>query len=199
MFERIGGGRTDLVFAFVTSCIIASGAIALLAANEQQRTETTTRRQTHFTLARGRVGRLTIGMTVDDVIALFGDQRVKQVDLQLEGMPTPALEIRLGNVSAAKASLVAELVSPTDNRIWRVKVFDRRFATSDGLGIGSTLGQILARHSVRMGVGEGSVGAIADDLQMTFDFSQWYPSVHVPASARATAVLVLLPPGELPK
>jgi len=29
--------------------------------------------QADFTLARGRVGRLKIGMTADEVVALFGD------------------------------------------------------------------------------------------------------------------------------
>ena len=198
MREHPNWCRTPLVF--VTGCIIASGSVVLsLATNEQQRSATTTQQQTHFTLARGQVGQLKIGITADEVIALFGNQRVKQVDLQLEGLPAPALEIRLGNVSAAKASLVAELFPPAENRVWRVSVFDRRFKTAAGLGIGSTLGQIRARHKVRIGVGEGSVGAFAEDLQMTFDFSQWYPSVHVPASARAKSVLVLLPPGELPK
>jgi hypothetical protein len=190
--------RTLLVC--VTSCLITSGAtVTPLATNEQQRSATTTHQQTNFILARGQVGQLKIGMTADEVVALFGNQRMKHVDLQLEGMPTPALEIRLGNVSAAKASLVAELFPPAENRVWRVSVFDRRFKTADGLGIGSTLGQIRARHKVRVGVGEGGVGASVEDLQMTFDFSQWYPSVHIPASARAKSVLVLLQPGELLK
>jgi hypothetical protein len=48
-----------------------------------------------------------------------------------------------------------------------------------------------------MTVGEGSVGASVEDLQMGFDFSQWYPSVRIPASARAESVLVLLPPGAI--
>ena len=49
--------------------------------------------QADFTLARGRVGTLTIGMTAEEVIGVFGKPRVKRVDLQREGMSTPALEI----------------------------------------------------------------------------------------------------------
>jgi len=112
---------------------------------------------------------------------------VKRVDLQLEGMPTPALEIRLGNLSAARASLTAELFPPAENRVWRVNVFDRRFRTAEGLGIGSTLGQIRAHHKVRILVGEGGVGAYVAELQMNFGFdSRWYPSVTFPASARCS-------------
>ena len=86
--------------------------------------------QADFTLARGRVGTLTIGMTAEEVIGVFGKPRVKRVDLQREGMSTPALEIRLGGLSAARASLTAELFPPAHNRVWRVSVLDRRFRTA---------------------------------------------------------------------
>ena len=41
---------------------------------------------TNFTLARGQVGALRIGITTDEVIELFGKARVKNVDLYLEGL-----------------------------------------------------------------------------------------------------------------
>ena len=152
------------------------------------------------TLARGQVGQLKIGMTVDEVTALFGNSHVKRVDLQREGMPTPALEIRLADHATARPSMIAEVFPPSQNRIWRVNVFDGRFRTSDGLGVDSTLAQIRAQHPVRILVGEGNVVAHVEGLQMSFDFgSRWYPSTDVPASARVVSVLILLPPAELPK
>ena len=156
--------------------------------------------QPNFTLARGRIGALRIGMTAAEMAALFGQERVKQVDLHLEGMSTPALEIRLGDVAASRPSMTAEVFPSSENRIWRVNVFDRRFRTEEGLGIGSTLAEIRSHHRVRMQVGEGNVEAHVDELQMSFDFgSRWYPSTRLPASARVSSVCVLLSPEELPR
>ena len=183
------------LLGFVTSCIIASGSVvAPLATNEQQRGAKTTQQRADFTLARGQVGRLRIGMTADEVVALFGQQSVKPVDLQLEGHPSPALELRLGNPSAVRASLTAELSQPTvGNRIFRVRVFDRRFRTADGLGVGSTLGQVRAHHQVQTVVGEDGVYAYVQELQMSFAFDSRRLSIHLPTSARIQSVLVLPP------
>jgi hypothetical protein len=149
---------------------------------------------TDFTLARGRVGPLRDGMTIEQITKLFGPQRVKEVDLHLEGESTPALEIRLDNPMTARASITAEYRPQPDGslRVWRVNVFDRRFRTADGLGVGSTLGEIRAHHEVQILVGEGIVVAHVDELDMSFNFGlTWYPSTHLPASARVVSVLVL--------
>src|SRR5436190_1408769 len=113
--------------------------------------------QGNYTLARGQVGPIRVGAIVDAVYAAFGREHIKEVDLRLEGMPSPALEIRLGDSSAQQPSLVAERFPPMPDRIWRVRVFDARFRTADGLGIGSTFGDVRARHPIqgRLGADEG--------------------------------------------
>jgi hypothetical protein len=166
--------------AFAAAFCVA-GAVAVDA---QQRAD--------FTLARGRIGRLKLAMTRDEVVALFGPSRVKDVDLRLEGMPAPALEIRVDSVSALHPSFTAE-ISQSDGRINRVRVFDRRFKTAEGLGVRSTFGEIRAHHRVSLDFGEGHLYGIVEELQMSFDFGFRF-SRQLPASARVQSVLVVLRP-----
>ena len=75
-----------------------------------------------------------------------------------------------------------------------------RSHAADGLGVGSTLGQVRAHHHVQTGVGEDGVYAYVQELQMSFAFDSRRLSIHLPTSARIQSVLVLPPvPGELPK
>ena len=180
-------------------CGLVVASVAALSSGTAQRAAGFAQQETIVTLARGRVGQLRLGMIAGEVVALFGRNRVKAVDLHREGGTTPALEVRLDSLTATKASLIAELFPVASNRVWRVRVFDSRFKTDEGLSIGSTLAEIQAHHKVRMLVGEGNVVAFAEDLQMSFDFSQWFPDVNIPPTARVESIIVLLPPSELPK
>jgi hypothetical protein len=153
--------------------------------------------QVDLNLAPGRVGALKIGMTADEVLGLFGQERVKRVDLRLEGGFSPALEIRLGSPSAPRPSLTAELLPPPANTVFRVNVFDRRFKTAHGLGVGSTFAEIRAHHEMRLVSGEGLDGVYVEELRMTFNFGALRDFPHIPASARVQSVLVL--PKAIPK
>jgi len=153
--------------------------------------------QGNYTLARGQVGPIRIGASVDAVNAAFGRDHIKEVDLRLEGMPSPALEIRLGDSSAQQPSLVAERFPSMPDWIWRVRVFDTRFRTADGLGIGSTFGDVRARHPIqgRLGADEGHIYAHVSDLELSFELDAAQPE-SVTDSTRVKSVLVVLPPNE---
>jgi hypothetical protein len=151
-----------------------------------------------FIMGRGYVGALKVGMRGDEVVALFGKQRVREFDLYTENPePERALEVRLGDVNAAMPSLVVRLTPATpgpivlsQKRVRGIEVHDARFRTADGLGIGSTLREISARHGAKVSDGEGSVGAVAQDLGMTFDFTMSERDGHIPPTARAESVWV---------
>lgn len=150
-----------------------------------------------FTLSRGRAGQLQIWMTVDQVVALYGQQAITPVDLHLEGESSPALQIQLDGATISHPSIIAEQFPPTPDRIWRVTVYDPRFRTNDGLGVGSTLADIRSKQNVVIEIGEGSVYGYAAALEMSFDFGgQWYPWTDLPPDATAQSVLIVVPPGE---
>src|SRR5215467_8718840 len=96
-----------------------------------------------FSMGPGYVGALKVGMRGDEVVALFGNQRVREFDLYTENPePERALEVRLDDVKAAMPSLVVRLTPATpgpivlsQKRVRGIEVHDARFRTADGLGI----------------------------------------------------------------
>jgi len=152
----------------------------------------------NFTMGRGYVGDLKVGMRGDEVVTQFGKDRVREVDVYTENPePVRALEVRLGSVNAERPSLEVGLEPGTpgpiilrEKRVGGIEVHDPRFKTADGLGVGSTLRQISARHRVKVGYGEGSLGGMVNDLGMTFDFTAYYGTGRVPPNARAESVFI---------
>ena len=112
-------------------------------------------------------------------VALFGKERARELDFYTENPePERALEVRLGDVNAVEPSLVVRLEPPApapivlrEKRVYGVTVHDAGFKTADGLGVGSTMRQISARHRVEVTYNDGALVAIAADLGMTFDFA----------------------------
>jgi hypothetical protein len=52
-------------------------------------------------LESGRAGQFELGQSVDNVLSLAGRQHVRLVNLDFEGMFTPAIEIRLADLPTA--------------------------------------------------------------------------------------------------
>jgi len=119
-----------------------------------------------------RAGQFELGQSVDNVMRLAGRQHVRLVNLDLEGMFTPAIEIRLVDPQSTP-SLVAQIREwpCPDFQVWNLMVYDRRFRTVDGIGVGTTLRELRRRYpSLKLGR-EGGPSAIVDSLQMTFVLS----------------------------
>jgi hypothetical protein len=96
----------------------------------------------------GGLGVLRIGTLADHVRERCQIVRDTTV-LDNEGMVARELVISLGADTA-----VAEVQSDS---VWRLRLTSRRFRTGEGLGIGSSVGELAANAGARALVGEGEI------------------------------------------
>lgn len=121
-----------------------------------------------FIIERARVGPVSIGADAHSIYSQFRD-RARLIDLKLEGQLSPALEIRL-SASQLFPSIVAE-IAPAANRLLvsRIHVFDPSLRLADGIGIGSTYGDLRSRYKIDwVGSGESAIYARVEQLAISF-------------------------------
>jgi hypothetical protein len=153
-----------------------------------------------FILSRGEAGSVKTGMTIDQLYSIVGRGRTRLVDEQLEGLFSPAIEIYLTDRQRDRPSLVAEVVGRGSGFVvGRITVYDPRFKTSKGIGVGSTLGEIRRNYKVNfIGFGEGPLVARVEQLGMSFALdarppAKWYKSQDaklIPNNARVIFVFL---------
>lgn len=154
--------------------------------------------QQSFVIERAWVGPVSIGAAADSIYGEFGD-RARLIDLKLEGHLSPALEIKLFG-SQLVASMIAE-IAPANNRlvVTRIHVLDPGLRTRDGIGVGSTYGELRSRHHIDwVGSGEGSVFARVEELAISFQLDTSGPwalwsirdPAQVPAGVRIVSMML---------
>ena len=153
-----------------------------------------------FILSRGEAGPVKTGMTVDQLYATVGRDTTKLSDEHLEGFFAPVIQIYLPGGQGIRPSLIAEVVAGSAAfAVGRITVYDPRFKTSKGIGVGSTLGQIRRNYKVDwIGFGEGPLFARVQQLGMSFALDakpppKWYET-HSPklVSNNAKVVFIVL-------
>ncbi len=118
---------------------------------------------------RSRVGPVVLGATADSICQEFGD-KARLIDLKLEGMLSPALELKLFDAQVV-ASVIAE-IGPVNNRlvVTRIRVVDPSLRTKDGIGVGSTYMELRSRYAIDwVSSGEGAFIARVEALGISFE------------------------------
>ena len=126
-----------------------------------------------FVVERARVGPVVIGADAEAVYEAFGS-RARLVDLQLEGMLSPALELKLYGARLGP-SIIAEIGSAGGRRvITRIHVLSPSLRTKEGIGIGSTYEELRARYAVDwVAWGEGAFFARVEAQGMSFELDPY--------------------------
>jgi hypothetical protein len=179
--------------AFVPSAIVLSLCIAPSPALAQE-----------CLMAPGWVERIEIGMIVDDLYEAYDRSSLRLVNLNLEGMFAPAIEV---SDSLGHKRFVVEFRSPPPEQvrgpgsqwqIWRIRVYDPQCRMVSGIGIGSTVGELQSTYGgLGRGSGEGTSYAISREMGMSFALSP--STAGQPDSARVDFILILPPPEDEPE
>lgn len=116
-----------------------------------------------YRIAPGQAGPIQIGMDINELKKAWPGQ-LQETVRHYEGEQSRAYQI--GNFESGV--LVEEKCQPAC-QVWRIQVRDAAYRTGEGLGVGSTLGEVKKHYPLSfLGPGETEIVAIAKDKKFTF-------------------------------
>ncbi len=138
-----------------------------------------------FLIASGAAGPVRVRMAVEEIYNVYSRDQIKLVDLDLEGMFSPALKVESGGRSLMTAEITC---SRSGWSIFRIRVEDARFHTHEGIRVGSTLAELKKAYpDLKLYADEGGVAYVkSQNLSFTFGSN---PSKS--DKSRVTSILVL--------
>jgi hypothetical protein len=165
------------------SMVVATAGLVSLAAQGAQVPP-----KDSFILERGRAGQFEIGMTVDEVNKIAGRERVRAVTSHRAAESRPALDIRITGFTTGPALRISLTRICAPLGAWWIEVHDPRFRTRNGLGVGSTLGDVR-----RLYPGANVVGIDNDDGPHVAvnELGLWFELELAPTFADSTHVMTI--------
>lgn len=123
-----------------------------------------------FTLATGYAGAIGVGKSVEHLYQQFGKQAVALGEEFLAGRTYPVLRAyESGNGSPSLTVYFAKSKQGQDKIITAIRVFDDRYKTTNGIGVGDTLGELRRAGNVSSIQYTDSLYAIARDSKMRYE------------------------------
>jgi hypothetical protein len=119
-------------------------------------------------LSSSRAGKITLGMTVDDLYNAYGRENLKLVDLFGEGMFTPALQVYIP--SEPGAPIAVAIINQVCGyfRVSGFMALSPLFKTAEGVGVGSTVPEVRKRYPTASMNREHRPSLIVQKIQMSF-------------------------------
>lgn len=119
--------------------------------------------QASYRVARGQAGPIRIGMDINELKKALPGQ-LKETVLHYEGDQYKAYQIGKFETGV----LVEEKCQPAC-QVWRIQVRDPAYRTGEGMGVGSTLGEVKKHYPISfLGPGETEIVAVSKEKKITF-------------------------------
>jgi hypothetical protein len=144
-----------------------------------------------FLLTGNSAGPVKIGETKEQILQLSRKYKLKEVDLFLEGMPgSPAIQL----YDDEELLLTAEILN---NVVYRIITTSPRIRTQEGIGAGSTFGEVKQSYGkpIFLGAGEGGFYAVFDVDSGGLSFALDVPEASEEHVSDKTKVLMILVTG----
>jgi hypothetical protein len=126
-------------------------------------------------IATGVVGPYQLGMKIDELKARTGQERLSLVDLNSEGLFSPAIIL---STDKLKRSLLCS-ISMNHNNEWvlsSITVLDPQYHASGGIGVGSTFINVEEAYpSIKIFDEEGGRGGIDERSGLSFAIGTYGP------------------------
>ncbi|CVK21886.1 ankyrin repeat domain-containing protein [Sporomusa sphaeroides] len=127
-----------------------------------------------FTLATGYAGAIGVGTSVDHLYQQFGKQAVSAGEEFFAGRAYPVLRAYDGQEKVPALTVYFALNKQTEDKvITAIRVFDDRYKTTQGIGVGTTLGELRQTGTLGSIQYTDTLYAIARDSKIRYelDFS----------------------------